>query len=380
MKRIILVGGAFAIALTLCVLLSGCNQKVTANPRLEEPPPAQVVHEQDASLVKVDHPDRFPLAAAAHRASAPELKVTGVVSADVARSVPVVSMASGRVVEIYARLGDTVIKGQLLMRVQSADISDAFSDYKQAVADERLARAQLTRAKILYEKGAIAQKDLEVIQEAEEKADVSVETAIERLRVLGADKDRPTPVVDVMAPVSGVITDQQVTAASGTQGLASPNAFTISDLSHVWILCDVYENDLSLVRVGEFADIRLNAYPNIGLKGRVSNIGSILDPNIRTAKVRIEIENPGLIRLGMFVQATFHGQQKQARAVVPASAILHLHDRDWVYVPKGGNTFRRVEVVSGQMVPPDRQEILSGIRAGDRVVTHALLMQHSSEQ
>jgi cobalt-zinc-cadmium efflux system membrane fusion protein len=266
------------------------------------------------------------------------------------------------------------------MRVQSADISDAFSDYKQAVADERLARAQLTRAKILYEKGAIAQKDLEVIQEAEEKADVTVETAIERLRVLGADKDRPTPVVDVMAPVSGVITDQQVTAASGTQGLASPNAFTISDLSHVWILCDVYENDLSLIRVGEFADIRLNAYPNIGLKGRVSNIGSVLDPNIRTAKVRIEIENPGLIRLGMFVQATFHGQQKQARAVVPASAILHLHDRDWVYVPKGGNTFRRVEVLSGQMVPPDRQEILSGIRAGDRVVTHALLLQHSSEQ
>ena len=378
MKRIILVGETFAIALS--VLLSGCDQKVTANPRLEEPPPAQVEHEQDASLVKVDYPDRFPLAAAAHYASASELKVTGVVSADVARSVPVVSMASGRVVEIYARLGDTVTKGQLLMRVQSADISDAFSDYKQALADERLARAQLTRAKILYEKGAIAQKDLEVIQEAEEKADVTVETAIERLRVLGADKDRPTPVVDVMAPVSGVITDQQVTAASGTQGLASPNAFTISDLSHVWILCDVYENDLSLIRVGEFADIRLNAYPNIGLKGRVSNIGSILDPNIRAAKVRIEIENPGLIRLGMFVQATFHGQQKQACAVVPASAILHLHDRDWVYVPKGGNTFRRVEVLSGQMVPPDRQEILSGIRAGDRVVTHALLLQHSSEQ
>ena len=216
------------------------------------------------------------------------------------------------------------------------------------MADEKLAVAQLKRSKILYEKGAIAQKDLEVVQETEEKADVTVETAIERLRVLGADKDHPSAIVDIAAPVSGVITDQQVTAASGTQGLASPNAFTISDLSRVWIICDVYENDLAMVRLGERAEIRLNAYPNIVLKGPVSNIGSILDPNIRTAKVRVEVENPGLMRLGMFVRATFHGQQAQVRGVVPASAILHLHDRDWVYVPKGSNTFRRVEVRSGR--------------------------------
>ena len=115
-----------------------------------------------------------------------------------------------------------------------------------------------------------------------------LETAIERLRVLGADKDHPTAFVDIVAPASGVITDQQVTAASGTQGLGSPNAFTISDLSRVWVLCDVYENNLGLVNVGDVADIRLNAYPGIVLKGRISNIGSILDPNIRTAKVRID--------------------------------------------------------------------------------------------
>ena len=378
MKQIIFVQGAFAISLS--VLLSGCSQKMTANPKIDEPPPAEVLHEQDASLIRVDHPERFPLAAAAKHVTAPELNVTGVVSADVARSVPVVSMASGRVLEVRARLGDNVTKGQLMMRVQSADIADAFSDYRQAVADERLARAQLKRSKVLYEKGAIAQKDLEVIQEAEEKADVTVETTLERLRVLGADKDHPTPVVDVTAPVSGVITDQQVTAASGTQGLASPNAFTISDLSHVWILCDVYENDLALVHIGEFADIRLNAYPKMALKGRISNIGAILDPSIRTAKVRIEMENPGLMRLGMFVRATFHGQQTQARAVVPASAVLHLHDRDWVYEPNGGNAFRRVEVQSGQMIPPDRQEILSGVRPGDRVVANVLLLESTTNE
>jgi membrane fusion protein, heavy metal efflux system len=266
------------------------------------------------------------------------------------------------------------------MRVHSADLSDAFSDYRQAVADERLAVAQLARSKILFDKGAIAQKELEVAQETEEKADVAVDTAIERLKVLGVNKDHPTAFVDIVAPVSGVITDQQVTTASGTQGLGSPNAFTISDLSRVWVLCDVYENDLAMVALGEAAEIRLNAYPGIVLKGRVSNIGAILDPNLRTAKVRVEVDNPGMIRLGMFVQAKFHGQQTQVRGVVPASAVLHLHDRDWVYVPKGPNTFRRVEVRSGQMIPPGRQEIVSGIRPGDRVVADALLLENTPDR
>ena len=378
MKRVIFVQTALAIVLS--VLFCGCSQKVTADAKTEEPPPIEVQREQDGSLIRVNHPERFPLAAAVGHTHAPELNVTGVVTADVARSVPVVSMAAGRVLEVRARLGDNVTKGQLLMRVQSADIADAFSDYRQAVADEKLARAQLTRSKILYEKGAIAQKDLEVIQETEEKADVAVETTMARLRVLGADKDHPTPVVDVTAPVSGVITDQQVTAASGTQGLASPNAFTISDLSHVWILCDVYENDLALVHIGEFADIRLNAYPKRKINGRISNIGAILDPSIRTAKVRIEVENPGLMRLGMFVQATFHGQPTQSRVVIPASAVLHLHDRDWVYEPSGASTFRRVEVRSGRMISRDRQEIVSGVQPGDQVVANVLFLENETDQ
>ena len=379
MKRIVFV--PVGLVVLFAILLAGCAGRMTAkNPPLEDTPAAEVEHEQDGAVVKVLHPEQFPMATASRHATNPVLSVTGVVGADVSRSVPVVSMSSGRIVEIRARLGDNVTKGQLLMRVQSADIADAFSGYRQALADDKLSESQLARAKVLYEKGAIAQKDLEVAEDAEEKADVAVETAIERLRVLGADKDHPTPIVDVVAPVSGVITDQQVTAASGTQGLGSPNAFTISDLSRVWVLCDVYENDLAFVNLGESAEIRLNAYPGRVLKGRISNIGAILDPNIRTAKVRVEVENPGMMRLGMFVQATFHGAQAQVRSVVPASAILHLHDREWVYVPQDAHTFRRVEVHSGLMFPPGRQEIISGIRPGDRVVANALLLETVSDQ
>jgi membrane fusion protein, heavy metal efflux system len=139
----------------------------------------------------------------------------------------------------------------------------------------------------------------------------------------------------------------------------------------------VYENDLPMVHLGEFAEIRLNAYPDRVLKGRIDNIGAVLDPNIRTAKVRIQVENPGMLRIGMFVTATFHGQATAVHAMVPASAVLHLHDRDWVYVPAGGHEFRRVEVVGGNMLPGNMQEIVSGIKPGDQVVANALVLENA---
>ena len=312
---------------------------------------------------------------------APELNVTGVVAADVSRNIPVVTLATGRVVQVFARLGDTVTKGQLLMKVQSADIAGAYSDYEQALADETLAKAQLDRSKVLFEKGAIAQKELEVAQDAETKAQVTVKTTLEHLRVLGADPDHPSPIVEVHAPVSGVITDQQVTTAAGVQGLSSPNPFTISDLSRIWILCDVYENDLAQVHLGEYADVRLNAYPNQVFRGRIGNISPVLDSNLRTAKVRLEMPNPGQMRLGMFATATFHGLTKQTHATVPASAVLHLHDRDWVYVPAEGAQFRRVEVTGGRMLPGNLQEIVSdSLHPGQKVVSNALVLQATTEQ
>ena len=121
---------------------------------------------------------------------------------------------------------------------------------------------QLERAQILYDKGAVAKSALEQAEDAEQDAKVDLNAANEQLRLLGVDKDHPSGIVDVTAPISGVITDQQVTNAAGVQGLAGPNPFTISDLSYVWIICDVYENDLDAVHIGEYADIRLNAYPN----------------------------------------------------------------------------------------------------------------------
>jgi cobalt-zinc-cadmium efflux system membrane fusion protein len=371
--------GGVGLALTLTLAVAGCNEG-KADPKAEAPPPANVQADLDANDFKADHPEQFPLATAVEYKAAPALNVTGVVQPDIARSVPVISVASGRVVEVKARLGDVVKKGQLLLRVQSNDVAGAYQTYRKALNDELLARLNLQRQNILYDKGAVAKSAVEQAEDVEKDAQADLDAANELLRTLGIDKDHPSGIVDILAPISGIISDQQITNASGVQGLGAPNPFTISDLSYVWIICDVYENDLDAVRVGEFADIHLSAYPNQVLKGRIDNILPVLDPNIRTAKVRLEVANPGMMRVGMFVTATFYGKQAQTYAAVPAAAILHLHDREWVYAPLGNGHFKRMEVVTGKMLPNNMQAVVSGMKPGDQVVSNALALQNTVEQ
>jgi membrane fusion protein, heavy metal efflux system len=367
------------LSLALAVLLAGCNEG-KADPKAEAPPPASVQADMDANNFKVDHPEQFPLATAVAYKAAPALNVTGVVQPDIARAVPVISVAAGRVVEVKARLGDVVKKGQLLLKVQSNDVSGAYQAYRKAENDELLARLNLQRQTILYDKGAVAKSALEQAEDVQKDAQADLDAANEQLKILGVDKNHPSGIVDILAPISGIISDQQITNASGVQGLGAPNPFTISDLSYVWIICDVYENDLDAVRVGEFADIHLSAYPNQVLKGRIDNILPVLDPNIRTAKVRLEVANPGMMRVGMFVTATFYGKQAVTYVSVPSTAILHLHDREWVYAPLGNGHFKRMEVVTGKMLPDNMQEVVSGMKPGDQVVSNALVLQNTVEQ
>ena len=367
-----------ALFLTFASISVACRNEGSAN-RMREPPELKVQKVTDRNLFEVEHPELFDLTRATSHTTRPELRVTGTVNPDISRNVPVISLASGRVLSIHAQLGDTVTKGQLLLTVQSTDISSAYNDYLQAIADEALARKQLERSKALYGRGAIALKDLEVAEATQTKAKVTIRTTLERLRVLGVDPDHPSAIVEIRAPVSGVISDQQVTNAAGVQALGPQNPFTISDLSHVWIVCDVFESDLRYVRLGEKADIRLDGYPDRLFTGTINNIGPILDPNIRTAKVRIQMPNPGLMRIGMFVTAVFYGPEEKSIAA-PAPAILHWHDRDWVYVPVTENQFRQVEVVAGNMLPNGMQEIRTGISPGQQVVANALAFQTSVQR
>jgi cobalt-zinc-cadmium efflux system membrane fusion protein len=372
---------ALALAATAALLLSGCKPKQQGD---GAPPPAAVIQVADMNLLTIDSKDvaKFPLVAASQIESASELTATGAVFPDVSREVPVISLANGRVVDIKTRLDDNVKKGQLLLKVQSPDITSAFNAYLKASNDEQLANKAYLRAEDLLKHGAISQAQLEAAEDTAKNAKADLTAAEEQLKTLGVDKNHPSSIVNVHAPISGVIVAQNVTnaGAAGVSLSGSATAFTIADLSTVWIVCDVYENDISKLQLGQQAKIKLNAYPDRPLSGRISDIGPILDPTVRTAKVRMEVSNPGFLKLGMFATATFTGKAKETHAVIPAEAVLHLHDRDWVFLPAGGSQFKRTEIHAGKMLEGSRQEILSGLAPGQQVVANALLLETAGNQ
>src|SRR6202522_2280974 len=377
MKQTVVIAAALSLG-----MLTGCSSE-KRDQAAQGPPAVQVESEGGVSLITVDRPNRFPIVTATEYSAASTLKVTGTVNPDISRQIPVISIASGRVVAIHTLIGAYVKKGQLLMEVQSTDISNAFDQYLKAINDERLARTQDERAKILYEKGAIAKSQLEIADDGEQDAKTDLAAAEQLLIVLGVDKNHPSLTAKVYSPATGVVISQNVTnaAAAGVTFAGSATAFTIADLSQVWIICDVYENDLPMVHLGQTADIRLNAYPDHVITGTIGEIDAVLDPSIRTAKVRIQVPNPDRqMRLGMFATAPFHGRRPQQHLSIPASAILHLHDRDWVYVPAGNGKFKRVGVVGGAMLPGGMQEVISGLTAGQQVVTRALEPQNTVDQ
>ena len=369
--------GCCLLLLVTTLFFFGCSGDKAA------PASTKVVEtNNDPDVFTMQNAGEFPLTTVQVRKVTDEVHVTGVVTPDVNRSVPVVSLGSGRVVEIKAKLGDNVSKGQVLLLINSPDFSSAFSDYQKFKADEELAQKQLARSQLLYDKGAIAQTQLEAAQDADTKAKVDLQTAIAHVHVLGGDVNNPSPLLPVRAPISGAIVDQQTTGGTGVRSLDNQTAlFTIADLSRVWVVCDVYQDMLSRVHVGDVADITIDGYPHDAFPGTVTNISEVLDPNTRTAKVRIELPNPNhLMRAGMYVTAMFRAHDKVDRPVVPASAVVHLHDKDWVFVPIGDNRFRRIAVQLGAQEKDGYQQVISGLKPNDQVVANALQFSSAAEE
>jgi len=328
----------------------------------------------DPDVFDTDQPQLFKTAKAETRALPTLVTANGVVSPDVNRTIHVTSLGGGRVIDLKVKLGDTVTKGQTLLVISSPDLASAMSDYQKAKADDVLSRKALDRAQMLFDRGAIAAKDLEAAQDAEDKAKVDVETAAHHIQVLGADPAHPSPLIDLKAPVSGTIVEQNIAGFEGIKSLDNtPNLFTIADLGQVWIVCDVFENDLGEVHLGDAAEIHLNAFSDRMFKGSVADISRVLDPNTRSAKVRIVLGNAdGALRPGMYAVATFRSRKLTNRVVVPATAIMRLHDKDWVFRKEGGNRFRKIAVQADGLVPDGMQEIRDGVKPGDVLVTNAL--------
>jgi cobalt-zinc-cadmium efflux system membrane fusion protein len=328
----------------------------------------------DPDVFSMEHPELFKTAKAETRALSTELTANGTVTPDVTRTIHVTSLGGGRVVDLKVKLGDLVKKGQTLLVISSPDLAAAMSDYQKAVADELLSRKALDRSQMLYDHGAVAAKDLETAQDLEDKAKVDVSTTEQHVRVLGADPAHPSPLIELRAPVAGTIVEQNIAGFEGVKSLDNtPNLFTIADLSQVWVVCDVFENDLGDVQLGDAAEIRLNAFEDRRFHGTVADISRVLDPNTRSAKVRIVLANAdGALRPGMFAVAKFRSRKTTNRVVVPATAIMRLHDKDWVFRKEGDKNFRRVVVRADGLTTDGMQEIREGVKPGDEVVENAL--------
>ena len=328
----------------------------------------------DPDVFSMEHPEMFKTVKAETRALSTELTANGTVTPDLTRTIHVTSLGGGRVVDLKVKLGDSVKKGQTLLLISSPDLSVATSDYQKAVADEVLSRKALDRSQMLYDHGAIAAKDLETAQDLEDKAKVDVSAAEQHVRVLGADPAHPTPLIDLRAPVSGTIVEQNVAGSEGVKSLDNtPNLFTIADLSQVWVVCDVFENDLVDVHLGDSATIQLNAFGDRAFRGTVADVSRVLDPATRSAKVRIVLANQdGALRPGMFAVAKFRSRKTTNRVVVLATAIMRLHDKDWVFRKEGDKNFRRVVVQADGLAPDGMQEIREGVKPGDELVMNAL--------
>ncbi len=373
------------LLVSLCLSLTGCKGK-DRNAASEEQPQANpvVVESGSSDAVHVARAERFAVASVQTRQMRTTLNVTGAVQPDISREIPVLSLANGRVVALRVGLGDMVHKGQLVMEVQSADVVTAFGNYLKSVSDEHLSASTLARDKLLYDKGAIAQSQLENAQNAEDDLKAARVASEQQLKILGVDKDHPSDTVKVYAPATGVIISQSATAAgaAGVSYAGPSGSLIIADLSHVWVVCDVYESDLATVHLGQQATIQLSAFPGKTFSGTVSDIGAVLDPNLRTAKVRIQVANPGgLVRVGMFATASLLGSRAQASLVVPGTAILHLHDHEYVFVPVNQpGSFRRVPVRTGRTDGDQTEVSGGGLAEGQQVVLNALDLQNTADQ
>jgi len=309
--------------------------------------------------------------------TAASLRMPGVVQPNAYKEVAVTSLVSGRVVQVRGELGQRVATGDTLATVYSPEMADAQTAFIVARADQVAHALRQTRTQRLAAIGAVSREEVETLEAERALHDAAVEKARARLALLGIPEERaqrlagPQDVVttiDVRAPLAGVVTSRAANAGLNIDP-ATP-LFTIVDLSTVWVIADLYERDFAKVRVGSPATVTSAAYPDLRLQGRVSYIDPQVQPQTRTAKLRVEVPNAaGQLRFGMYVDVQA-GESVRSGLFVPAAAVQMVGVRPVVYVESqdhpGQFMERNVEVGASS---GDRVPVLAGLEPGERVVT-----------
>jgi cobalt-zinc-cadmium efflux system membrane fusion protein len=306
------------------------------------------------------------------------LRLTGTVAYNAFRTTPVITQVSGPVNRIVVVPGERVKQGQAMLYVASPDYSQLRSNYLKARDAYALAQKSYARAKDLYQHRAIAEQALEQAESAEVQAGGDLASAQAALKVLGiTDPDAlvqapPTFEVPVKAPIGGEVVEQNVAVGQLIQP-GSTQCFMLSDTSNVWVLVNVYQNDLPYVRIGDAVNIQTDAYPQV-FHGRISYVAASLDPATRTLQARIETANPGeKLKKDMYVTATVNAGKISHAIVLPDAAVLRDNENQpFVYVETSQNQFGRRAVTIGESVN-GQTEITSGVKTGDHVIGNGSL-------
>jgi membrane fusion protein, heavy metal efflux system len=313
---------------------------------------------------------------AAEKSKVPRvLRLTGAVAFNAFKTTPVFSAVGGPVQEILAEPGQRVHTGQTLLTVTSPDYSAARSAYMKARTAFQLADKNFDRAKDLLEHKAIAERDLQQAESDRAQAQADMQSSEDALRALGIrdpeamlkENPKSTSQIPVPAPAGGQVVERLVGPGQLLQAGAT-QCFTISDMSTVWVLVNVYQNDLAYVRIGDVVEITTDAYPDV-FHGKISYIADALDPNTRTLQARIVTENPGYkLKKDMYVTATVRaGALANAITVPDASVLRDTENQAFVYVQQGNNQFGRRLVKAGDS-QNGRTLIQSGLNEGEHIV------------
>ena len=300
---------------------------------------------------------------------ADQLTLSAKVQADPARSFRVFPPASGRVLGIRVKPGDTVSRGETLATIESADAGTAQSDLAKAQIEAERAQRAADREKVLLNHGAVAEKDYIDAKAAADSAQAELARAKRHIDVLGMNVQSPTDDIPLASPSRGVVLS--VSAAPGEFSKSLDNAdplMAITDLSTIWIVGDVFEKDISKVEPGTKVTITVDAFPREKWSGRIDSVSGALDPVTRTLKVRVALPNPReKLKPEMF--AVIHVDAgTHTTVVVPASAVIHQGQNTVVFVEDNGKPLQK-NVTTGQAID-GKIEISSGLEKGQRVAVN----------
>jgi cobalt-zinc-cadmium efflux system membrane fusion protein len=367
--------GVVAASALLCALLA-CTSPAGA--------PASMISYSGSSAAPAEKPQLFSIPAdqLAHiqvvtlqpTEMTRTLRLTGAVAFNGFDTTPVITQLSGPVSRIVVTPGENVRRGQPLLFVASPDYSQLLANYLKARDAFQLADKNYVRSKDLYEHHAIAERDLQAAESARMQASADLGAATQSLRIVGIT--RPESVVGkplsseipVSAPISGQAVERLVAPGQVIQAGAT-QVFTISNMSSVWVLANIYQKDLPFVRLGDPAIITTDSYPGTEFRGKISYLAAALDPNTRTLQARIDVKNPGQkLKKDMYVVATVQAGKIAGALTVPNAAVLRdAENQPFVYMVTANNEMERRPVTIGESVDGQTQ-VTSGLAPGERVV------------